>query len=343
MLLSEYKKLEMVELDRPAVGPREVLVAVRACGICGSDIHGYDGSSGRRIPPLVMGHEAAGVVVETGPDVNRFRIGDRVTFDSMISCGRCDLCLLGRTNLCPSRRVLGVSCDSYRQPGCFAEFVNVPEHIVYRIPDALSFEHAALVEPVSVAVHAVGLMAVEPDSTGVVIGTGMIGLLVVQALRVAGCASVIAVDVDDFKLDLAKQLGATTALNASHVDAVAEIKRLTDGVGADLSMEVVGKTEPLRTAIECVRLGGQVGLVGNLQPQVDLPLQKVVTRELKLTGSCGSSGDYPRCIELMAAGDIQVAPLISKITSLENGPEFFGRLYRNEPELMKVVLQPTTD
>lgn len=343
MLLSEYKQLELVDVDPPNVGADEVMVAIRACGICGSDVHGYDGSSGRRIPPLVMGHEAAGVVVEIGPNVSRFAVGDRVTFDSMISCGKCDPCRQGKSNLCQSRRVLGVSCDTYRQPGCFAEFINVPEHIVYAIPEQLSFEHAALVEPVSVAVHAVGLMDIEPQSTGVVIGTGMIGLLVIQALKIAGCSTVIAVDVDDNKLELARKLGASETLNAKSVDVAVEIMKFTNGHGADLSVEVVGKTEPLQTAVECVRLGGQVGLVGNLQPMVELPLQKVVTRELKLIGSCGSSGEYPHCIELMASGQIQVAPLISEITGLENGPEFFDRLYANEPKLMKVVLQPTSE
>lgn len=290
-----------------------------------------------------MGHEAAGVVVETGASVTRFQQGQRVTFDSMISCDQCSACDLGKHNLCPSRRVLGVSCETYRQPGCFAEFVSVPEHIVYAIPDELPFEHAAMVEPVSVAVHAVSLMDIKPGFTGLVVGTGMIGLLVVQALRVAGCTRVIAVDVDDHKLELALRLGATHTLNARTVDVAAESKNLTDGEGVDVAVEVVGKTQPLQTAIECVRLGGQVGLVGNLDPQVELPLQKVVTRELKLIGSCGSSGEYPRCIELMNSGEIQVAPLISEIVALERGPEFFDRLYKHEPKLMKVVLQPNPE
>jgi len=342
MKLTEYRKLELVDEAKPEIGPKEVLVSVRACGICGSDVHGFDGSSGRRIPPLVMGHEAAGVIVEAGADVTTCKEGDRVTFDSMISCNDCEMCESGKTNLCQSRRVLGVSCDTYRQAGCFAEYVKIPEHIVYPIPDSLPFEHAALVEPVSVAVHAVGLMDVEKGSTGVVIGTGMIGLLVVQALKVAGCDRVIAVDVDDYKLELAKKLGASEGLNVKDVDAVAEIFKLTNDKGADLAIEVVGKTQPLQTAVECVKLGGQVGLVGNLSPQVELPLQKVVTRELKLVGSCASAGEYPRCIELMASGEIRVEPLISEVTSLDKGPEFFDRLYAHEPKLMKVVLQPSS-
>ena len=340
MQLTEYKKLELVEIDQPEIEPNELLISIQACGICGSDVHGYDGSSGRRIPPLVMGHEAAGTVAAIGSNVTKHKVGDRITFDSMISCDNCDACAKGKTNLCQSRRVLGVSCETYRQAGCFAEFAKVPEHIVYSIPDDLPFEHAALVEPVSVAVHAVALLDIEAGSTGVVVGTGMIGLLVVQALIAAGCTNVIAVDVDDHKLGLAVELGAAHGLNAKNVDVVEEVLKLTDGHGADLAIEVVGKTQPLQTAVDCVRLGGQVGLVGNLQPNVDLPLQKVVTRELKLVGSCGSCGEYPECIELMASGKIKVAPLISEISPLDRGPEFFDRLYNHEPKLMKVVLQP---
>lgn len=340
LLLSEYQNLNVVEVEKPRLGPKDVLVSVKACGICGSDVHGYDGSSGRRIPPLVMGHEAAGLVTEIGAEVSRFSIGQRVTFDSMISCGNCPLCSKGSTNLCADRRVLGVSCETYRQSGCFAEFVSVPEHIVYEIPDDLSFEHAALVEPVSVAVHAVSLLDVPSGASAVVVGTGMIGLLVVQALRVAGCEQIVAIDIDPFKLNLAKELGATHCIRVADEDVATEVLAITEGVGVDIAMEVVGKTEPLRTAIDCVRLGGQVGLVGNLQPDVNLPLQKVVTRELKLIGSCGSSGEYQRCIELMASGEIKVSPLISQITNLNRGAEFFQRLYEHEPELLKVVIQP---
>lgn len=343
MLLSEYQKLDLVDVAPPEVKPHEVLVSVRACGICGSDVHGFDGSSGRRIPPLIMGHEAAGVITQVGAEVEEFHPGDRVTFDSMISCGTCESCGKGAMNLCPSRRVLGVSCETYRQAGAFAELIAVPQHIVYRLPDNLPFEHAAMVEPVSVAVHAVNLLDLNGDETAVVVGTGMIGLLVVQVLRVAGCKTVIAIDVDDFKLELAQELGASHAVNAGQQDAVQEVMKLTHDRGVDVAMEVVGKTAPLQTAVDCVRLGGQVGLVGNLQPVVELALQKVVTRELKLIGSCASSGEYPQCIELMSSGQIQVAPLISQVVGLDQGPAYFDRLYNNEPQLLKVILQPTLE
>ena len=184
-------KLEMVQMDQPEIGPDDVLIRVRACGICGSDVHGLDGSTGRRIPPLVMGHEAAGVVERAGANVRDLKAGDRVTFDSTIYCGHCAFCARGDVNLCDNRMVLGVSPGEYRRHGAFAEFVSVPRRIVYRLPDSLSFEQAALIEAASVAVHAVSLTPVRLGDTGVVVGSGMIGVLIVQSLRAAGCANVI--------------------------------------------------------------------------------------------------------------------------------------------------------
>ncbi len=340
MLLSEYKKLEVVDMPLPEVGPEDLLVEVKACGICGSDIHGWDGSSGRRIPPLVMGHEAAGVVSQIGSSVSGFKIGDRVTFDSTVSCGRCASCRKGSINLCENRQVLGVSCNEFRRHGAFAEFVVVPQNISYKLPDDLPFEHAALIEAVSIAVHAANRTPVKLGDTAVVVGSGMIGLLVVQAIRLAGCASVIAVDLEDNKLELAQKLGADVGLNPKHCDVVAEVKRLTGGKGADVSLEVVGATPTVKMAIECTRKGGAITLVGNLAPNVELPLQAVVTRELSVFGSCASNGEYPECIEYLRRGDIKVDALITAKASLDEGPSWFARLYAGEPGAMKVVLQP---
>jgi len=338
LVLSEYKHLDVRDVPEPAVGDADVLVRVRACGICGSDVHGYDGSSGRRIPPAVMGHEAAGVVERIGAAVERVSPGDRVTFDSTVSCGHCDYCRAGRSNLCDQRKVLGVSCGEYRQAGAFAEFVAVPEHIVYRLPDEVSFEHAAMVEPVSVAVHAVA-RAPMPARNAVVVGAGTIGLLVIQALRAAGARRVIAVDVDEGKLALARKLGAETTLNPTGVDVPSEVRQLTEG-GADVALECVGATEPIKTAVACVRKGGSVVLVGNVSPGIQLPLQAVVTGELTLLGTCASNGEYPRAIELLRKGAIDVRPLITLVAPLAEGPAMFERLYAREPGLMKVILTP---
>ena len=317
LLLKDYKRLEMVDMPEPEIGPEDVLVRVRACGICGSDVHGFDGSTGRRIPPLVMGHEAAGEVARAGAQVADLKEGDRVTFDSTIYCGRCFHCGRGEVNLCENRQVLGVSPGEYRRHGAFAEFVAVPRRIVYRLPDNLSYEQAALIEAASVAVHAVNLTPRQLGGSAVVVGSGMIGVLTVQALRAAGCARVVAVDTDDARLRMAGESGATDLLNPKTVDVPAAVRGMTEGRGADVAIECVGATDPIRTAIDSVRKGGAVTLVGNVAPQADLPLQSVVTRQIRLQGSCASSGEYPAVIELMSRGAIRVDALISAVAPLE--------------------------
>ncbi len=333
-------ELDYSEQPEPAIGPEDVLVRVRACGICGSDIHGLDGSTGRRVPPLIMGHEAAGVIESVGAGVTEWKPGDRVTFDSMVSCGKCHFCKRGEINLCDARQVLGVSTGEYRRHGAFAEYVSVPQRILYRLPDNVPFEHAAMIEPISVAVHAVNVTPIEMGDTAVVVGSGMIGLLTIQAARVAGCTRVFAVDLDDAKLALAKELGADEGFNPKNCDVVAEILARTDGRGADVVLEAVGATEPIKTAIAVVRKGGTVTLIGNITPKIDLNLQAVVTREIRLQGTCGSCGEYPACIDLLSRGLVKVDPFISAKAPLAEGASWFNRLYNHEPNLMKVILQP---
>jgi L-iditol 2-dehydrogenase len=339
-MLRAYKHLEMTEIPEPTVGPDDVLVKVRACGICGSDVHGYDGHTGRRIPPIVMGHEASGTVVETGGNVDHLRPGDRVTFDSTVYCGGCHHCRRGEVNLCDNRNVLGVSCGDYRRHGAFAEFIAVPQHIVYRLPDSLSFEQAAMIEAVSIAFHAVNRTPIRLGESVVVVGTGMIGQLVVQAARLAGCGRLIAIDLENSKLAVAAKLGADAVINAAAPGLLERIRELTDGRGADIAFEAVGAEAPLNTAIASLRKGGVLTLIGNLSPRVEMPLQQVVTRELTLYGSCASCGEYPQCIEMMARGKIEVKPFMSACAPLEEGPVWFERLYRGEPGLMKVILNP---
>lgn len=340
LLLSEYKMLSVVDMPTPEVGDEDVLVRVRACGICGSDIHGYDGSTGRRIPPLVMGHEAAGVIERVGRGVRGFAAGERVTFDSTVSCGSCDFCRRGQINLCDHRTVLGVSCGDYRRHGALAEYVAVPSRILYTLPDSLPFEHAALIEAVSIAVHAVNRHRPAPDDTVVVVGSGMIGLLTVQVLAARGSRNIVAVDVDPRKLALARQMGATRTLNPNECDVVASVRGATGGRGADASFEVVGRTDTVLIAIRSLRKGGTVVLVGNLSPRVELPLQEVVSRELSVLGSCASNGEIPESIDLLARGVVNVDPIISLKASLDEAPELFARLHRGDPSLMKVVIQP---
>ena len=340
LLLEQYMQLGYQEVPEPAISADDVLIRVKACGICGSDVHGLDGSTGRRIPPIVMGHEAAGVIEEVGANVKGWAAGDRVTFDSTVSCGQCYFCARGEINLGDNRQVLGVSCGEFRRHGAFAELVSVPARILYRLPDSLGFAEAAMIEAVSIAVHAVNITPKSLGDTAVVVGSGMIGLLTIQAAKAAGFARVFAVDLDDNKLAVALRLGADAAFNPKTVDVPKAIQDLTNGRGADVALEAVGAAAPIKTAIMSVKKGGTVTLIGNIAPNIELPLQAVVTRQIRLQGSCASSGEYPACIELLASGAIKVDEMISARVPLADGADWFKRLYAHEPNLMKVILEP---
>lgn len=340
LLLEEYQKLVYTDFPEPEIADNEVLVRVNTCGICGSDIHGYDGSTGRRIPPLIMGHEAAGKIVTIGRAVTGWKVGDRVTFDSTIYCGECYYCCQGQINLCDNRRVIGVSCEDYRQHGAFAEYLAVPQRVLYHIPDGVSDEQAAMVEPVSIAFHAANLTPIHVDDTAVVVGAGMIGLLLIQTLRLAGCGKIIAVDVDPARFDLATQFGADTCLVSDPVTVHQAVADLTGGHGAPVAFDVVGITNSLEVALASLKKGGHLTLVGNLKPKVNLPLQQVVTRQITLQGSCASNGEYQGVLDMIARGSIQVEPIISAVAPLSEGAEWFNRLYRREGNLLKVILKP---
>jgi len=291
----------------------------------------------------VMGHEAAGVIAEVGEGVTGFAAGDRVTFDSTVYCGACDYCLRGEINLCDNRQVVGVSTPDFRRAGAFAEFVTVPERIVYRLPDAMSFAEAAMLEAVAVAIHAVAVSDLKGGETALVIGAGMIGLLTLQAARAAGCSRLLVADVDASRLKLAKEAGADATILASGSEMVDEVLRLTGGRGVDIALEAVGRDETVSAAVDAVRKGGTVTLIGNITPQVTLPLQKVVSRQIRLQGSCASAGEYPEAIELVSSGKIQVTPLITAIAPLSAGAQWFDRLHSREPNLMKIVIDPRLD
>lgn len=344
LLLESPGQLRHCDVQTPTPGPGEVLVRVAACGICGSDVHGYTGSTGRRIPPLVMGHEAAGTVDAVGAGVDDLPVGTRVALDSTVFCGSCEHCRAGRENLCTDRQVLGVSCGQYRRHGCFAEFVVVPRRVAYPIPDSLDFLSAALLEPLTIALHAVHLAEVGPSTrSAVVVGAGPIGLACVAALRAYGVQRVASIDLDAGRLEQATRIGATETIPAGEEAGKAAARWGTstaDTDGADVVFEAVGATAPVRTAVDACTRGGTVVLVGNVSPSIELPLQAVVTRQLRLQGSCSSAGSYPEAIRLVSEGRIDLSSFVSRVAPLSEGVEWFERLHHREPGLVKVVLRP---
>jgi L-iditol 2-dehydrogenase len=340
LVLTEYKKLEYVDYPMPEISVDAVLIRVKACGICGSDVHGYDGSTGRRVPPVIMGHEASGEIVEIGKEVEGWKIGDRVTFDSTIFCGKCEYCRLGLINLCNNRKVLGVSIKEYRQNGAFAEFVAVPQRILYRLPEGVSYQQAALVEPLSIAFHAINLTPVQLNDTAVVVGAGMIGLLIIQTLKTSGVGRIIALDVKPHRLELAKKSGADDCLKADDPAVIEEIFKLTHSRGADIAFDVVGTQPSILTAIASLRKGGSLTLIGNITPQVSFPLQTVVTRQISIRGSCASNGEYGACLDFIARNLVKVDLIMEKAVPLSEGAQWFDRLYAGKEDLMKVLLVP---
>lgn len=339
LTLTEYMKMTYQQVPKPVITANEVLIRVKACGICGSDIHGFDGSTGRRKPPVIMGHEAAGVIEAIGADVKGWTVGDRVTFDSTIYCGHCDYCMKGQVNLCGNRRVLGVSCEDYRRDGAFAEYVAVPAHILYKLPDAVSFDEASLVEPLSVALHAVNLCPRDLNASVTVVGAGKIGLLVVQTLRAAGYGKIIVIDRNPTHRQLSLEMGADASFDFCP-EAVEKVRAETNGEGTDIVLEVVGVDESFNLAVQSVRKGGTVVLVGNISPTVSFPMQLVVTRQITLRGSCASAGEYPACLDMIARGAIKLEKIISATAPLSDGGAWFNRLYTDPGDFVKVILNP---
>jgi (R,R)-butanediol dehydrogenase/meso-butanediol dehydrogenase/diacetyl reductase/L-iditol 2-dehydrogenase len=341
LLMEEYKKLQYTDVPDPQITEgHDILVRVKAASICGSDVHGFDGSTGRRKPPIIMGHEAAGEVAAVGREVSRFKTGDRITFDSTIYCGSCFYCQNGQVNLCDHRMVLGVSCDEYRRHGAFAEYVLAPEHICYPLPQDLSYEEAAMTEPAGVAAHAFRITPMGLDETVAIVGAGLIGLLLLDILRAGTAGRIIALDTDPARRETALERGADVVFDPAGKDLDKKIKELSSGRGIDRVFEAVGAASPIQTALSIVRKGGSVTLIGNVSPRVELPLQSIVSRQISLFGSCAIAGEYPLVMDLMARKKINVESLISKKAPLSEGQIWFDKLYNREDKLLKVMLFP---
>jgi 2-desacetyl-2-hydroxyethyl bacteriochlorophyllide A dehydrogenase len=340
LVLEKYNELVYKDVPDPVIQSNEVLVKVKACGICGSDVHGFDGSTGRRIPPMIMGHEASGIIEKTGTDVSGWKPGDRVTFDSTVYPLNDWFTLEGLYNLSDNREVLGVSPGTYKRDGAFAEFIAMPQHILYKIPEHVTFEQAAMVEAIAVALHSINISGIKTGDRCVVVGAGIIGIFILKLLKMSGASRIIALDIDPEHLEQAEKAGADNTFLATDERLVERILSLTNGRGADISFEAVGMSESVNNAIDLLRKGGKCVLVGNISPSIYFPLQKVVTRELKVFGSCAIRGEYNIVLDLLETGKISVDDQISAIVPLSEGALWFEKLYKKKNGLNKVILVP---
>ncbi|HSB77889.1 MAG TPA: galactitol-1-phosphate 5-dehydrogenase [Candidatus Methylomirabilis sp.] len=331
---------EFKDVPKPQPGDDEALVRVKAVGICGSDVHGYTGTTGRRIPPLIMGHEAAGIVETVGRNVKNVAAGDRITFDSTIYCNQCPACRQGRVNLCQNRKVMGVATPTFHRDGAMAEYVLVPWWIIYRLPDAVSFEEAALVEPAGVGMHAARITPIEVNDVVAVVGAGQIGLLAMQGARIKGAGTLIVLDMKEDRLAVARQLGAHVTINPTKGDVAEQMRKAVGRPDVDVAFEAVGNEAAVKLAIDLTKLGGNVTLIGNVTPKIQVNLQDIVSHEVTIRGSCAIAGEYPACLNLMAQGRLQVKPFISRVMPLAEGKAAFDALHHGEAGLMKIVLHP---
>lgn len=327
--------MTLEDVPIPAVGPGQVRIDVKKVGVCGSDVHGFIGKTGRRTPPMIMGHEFGGVINAVGEGVTRFRVGDEVIVSPIQFCGHCANCRRGLTNICLNRHVLGVDL-----PGAYAEQIAVDESMVYAKPAGLAWKLAALAEPLAVALHAVNLTPFDLMDTVAIVGAGTIGLLTLIAAKLRGTGKVIITDKRAHRLEMARRLGADLAIDVDAEDAVAVVKELTGGLGADAVIEAVGFAATVQQALALTRTGGAVTWIGNSAQMIELNMQEVVTRELRVHGSYAfNTAEFDHAIQAIASGRVDVAPLIERVAPLEEGPQIIHDLAAGDADWVKVVLE----
>lgn len=313
--------LKVEEVANPDIGPTDILVKVAACGVCHTDLHYIEhGVPTFKKPPLILGHEASGIVEKVGTAVTAFKAGDRVLIPAVLTCGHCPACREGRENICDNMQMLGNHLD-----GAYAEYVAVPAKDVLNLPESLPLEEASIIaDAISTPYHAVKNRArVRPGDSVVIFGCGGVGINAVQLACAAG-GYVIAVDINEKKLDWAKQFGAAEVVNARNLERVdKEIKKRTGG-GADIAMEVIGNPQTIEQAFECVRTGGRLCVVGYTHETISVVAGKIMFKEIEVVGSLGCRpGDYVPLIRMAAAGKIDIRNQVTHRFALENIKQAF--------------------
>ncbi len=328
-------QMPLRDVQTPKPGPDEATVQVNTVGVCGSDVHGYKGTTGRRKPPIIMGHEFSGIVTQVGPEVKNYRPGDRVVAMPLLTCGYCDNCRSGQPNQCQNRSGLGINMN-----GAYADFVNVPEKMLVHIPDSMTWEQGALVEPLGVAMHAVNLAPIRLMDTVVVIGAGTIGLCTILFARLKGAGRIIVTEALPHRLEFARRLGADVVINVTQGDPVSAVQAETDGKGAPVVIEAVGITPTVKQSLQMTKNGGHVVWIGNSDPEVTINMQQIVTRELTVHGAYGFNEEYALALQAIASGRVDPTVLVEKRAPLAEGTQIIDDLAKGKTDYIKVMLTP---
>lgn len=339
-VLNKPMEIELKEIPVPEVSGHDVLVKVMAVGICGSDIHYYEhGRIGRYVveQPLVLGHECAGIVVRTGEKVTKFQPGDRVAIEPGVTCGTCKYCKEGRYNLCPEVEFLATPPVD----GAFVQYISHREDFLYAIPDSVSYEAAALNEPFSVGLHAAARANLKPGSTVAIMGMGPVGLTAIGAAKAYGASKIIVTDLEKNRLEAAAQLGATHTINVLETDALAEIKKLTNGEGVDVAFETAGNPKALQAALASAKRGGKLAIIG-LPPQdeIGMNVPAIADNELDIVGIFRYANTYPAGINFISSGIIDMDRLITHRFSLNQVHQAMETARVDKKSSIKVVVYP---
>lgn len=335
MVYKGPETLKIENIEDVLLKEKEVKIRVKACGICGSDVHGYLGKTGRRLEPMVMGHEFCGEVVELGNKVTRLKKGDRVTVYPVDFCGECEMCKKGDVHLCLNKRAYGVLDVN----GAFAEYINVPEKCCFDIADSVSYATASLMEPLAVAYRGIQCAGSLEGKTVLLVGAGTIGLLALACVKQKNAKKIIISDLSDYRLKTALKMGADIAINPGKEDFKQRILENTDGKGVDVAVEAVGAEATVRQAMSALKLSGTAVWIGNNQKMINIDMQEIVTRELTVHGSFLYGYDeFRNVVELLNKGGVYVEPLISKKIVLEEAPEYFDIMAHRPGDLIKVVV-----
>ncbi|MFW5986355.1 MAG: zinc-dependent alcohol dehydrogenase [Halanaerobiales bacterium] len=332
------EEMKLKNVAEPTRGEGEVLIKIKACGICGSDIEGYLGKSGRRTPPMVMGHEFSGRVVEVDKS-SKFSTGDKVTVYPKLYCGECEYCQRGLTNICPQADFLGV----LDRDGAMQEYLSVPEEYVVKAGKDISYTEISMVEPLAVAYRAVNKVAekeIEKANYILVVGAGTIGLLILQLLNLKGTKKLIVSDLSNFRLGKAGDLGASFVINPGESDFRKTLEEITGGDMVDYSFEAVGVSASATQSLNALKIGGTSVWVGNAQKMISVNMQNIVTTELNIKGNyIYDKNDFIESLELIEKGKINMKPLVSGEEELIKGAEMFEKLAANtDGEILKIIL-----
>lgn len=337
-VMTDIGRIEFEDRKSPSPGPKDVLVRVENVGICGSDLHYFEtGRIGDFVvePPFVLGHEAAGTVIETGAGVTNLSVGDRVALEPNITCGECEFCRSGKYNLCPD-------VEFFATPpidGTFQEYVTHPAHLCFKLPESVSTLEGALIEPLAVGFHAAAVGEAQIGQTAVVFGSGCIGLVSMMALKAIGLQHVFVVDVMAARLAKASELGADAVIDASVQDTISEITRATDGRGVDLVIETSGTNIATAQAVELTRPGGTIVPVGySKSGEVTVPMSVAINKELRFQTVFRYRHNYPIAIQAVADGRVNLKGIVTHEFAFDDIQHAMDASIADKATIVKAVL-----